>query len=270
MMINTWHNVNQNMLNDVYDFDTGADVNKKESVVNLLGSRTGTLVSAYLLLALGFLGLAWVPVKAGNMRAILLLGCAVISGYIYQCPPFRLSYKGLGEPLCFAVFGPFATTAFYLLQGSTREVIHLPFTAPILSASLLIGVATALILFCSHFHQIEGDRAVGKMSLLVRLGTKRGSGVVKLTVIGLYVLTFSFGLSSALPLTCIFLCGLTLPIARLVVSFVKENHNDKHKIFMAKYYCVRLHSLFGTALAAGLVVSRMFPKLGLPSTFGFS
>lgn len=45
---------------------------------------------------------------------------------------------------------------------------------------------------------------------------------------------------------------------------------DKQKIFMAKYFCVRLHSLFGTALAAGLVVSRMFPKLSLSSTFGLS
>jgi hypothetical protein len=26
----------------------------------------------------------------------------------------------LGEPLCFAAFGPFASTAFYLMQGSTR------------------------------------------------------------------------------------------------------------------------------------------------------
>ncbi|RXH87889.1 hypothetical protein DVH24_037534 [Malus domestica] len=278
VLIITWLNLS----NDVYDFDTGADINKKESVVNLcvcaflqscvvvmssinfrfcfamcLASRTGTLVSAYLLLALGFLGLAWVSVKAGSMRAILLLGCAVTCGYIYQCPPFRLSYKGLGEPLCFAAFGPFATTGFYLLQGSTREVIHLPFTGSILSLSLLVGITTALILFCSHFHQ-------------VRLGTERGSGVVKWAVTGLYVLTFTFGLSSALPFTCIFLCCLTLPIARLVVSYVEENHNDKQKIFMAKYYCVRLHSLFGTALAAGLVVSRMFPKLSLSSTFGLS
>lgn len=37
-----------------------------------------------------------------------------------QCPPFRLSYHGLGEPLCFAAFGPFATTAFYFSQGSAR------------------------------------------------------------------------------------------------------------------------------------------------------
>ena len=28
----------------------------------------------------------------------------------------RLSYKGLGEPLCFVAFGPLATCAFYLAQ----------------------------------------------------------------------------------------------------------------------------------------------------------
>lgn len=33
---------------------------------------------------------------------------------------------------------------------------------------------------------------------------------------------------------------------------------DKGKIFMAKYYCVRLHALFGSALAGGLVAARMF------------
>jgi 1,4-dihydroxy-2-naphthoate octaprenyltransferase len=32
---------------------------------------------------------------------------------------------------------------------------------------------------------------------------------------------------------------------------------DKNKIFMAKYFCVRLHALFGAALAFGLVLARM-------------
>ncbi|XP_062008668.1 2-carboxy-1,4-naphthoquinone phytyltransferase, chloroplastic [Rosa rugosa] len=260
VLIITWLNLS----NDVYDFDTGADKNKVESVVNLVGSRTGTIVAAYSLLVLGFMGLTWVSFEAGNMRAILLLACAIIFGYIYQCPPFRLSYQGLGEPLCFAAFGPFATTAFYLLQGSGSKMMHLPFTGPILSASLLVGITTTLILFCSHFHQIEEDKAVEKISPLVRLGTKRGSWVVRLAIIGLYVLAFSFGLSRALPITCIFFCALTLPVARLVVSYVQENHNDKHKIFMVKYYCVRLHSLFGVALAAGLVVARTAPKISIP------
>lgn len=104
--------------------------------------------------------------------------------YLVQCPPFRLSYQGLGEPLCFAAFGPFATTAFYLLQSRGRFVANktlyfliklwnlvlisskfdvgwfysiysLPLNGMILSASLLVGFTTTLILFCSHFHQVS-------------------------------------------------------------------------------------------------------------------
>ncbi|KAH9697650.1 2-carboxy-1,4-naphthoquinone phytyltransferase [Citrus sinensis] len=286
VLIITWLNLS----NDVYDFDTGADKNKTESVVNLVGSRTGTLVAAYLLLVLGFVGLTWASVEAGNLRAIMLLTCAVICGYIYQCPPFRLSYQGLGEPLCFAAFGPFATTAFYLLLGSTRlpilitnnfMVFHFPchnidsdgfdrenlclsITATVLSASLLVGLTTSLILFCSHFHQVEGDRNVGKMSPLVRLGTERGSVVVKWAVMTLYSLLFAIGLSRALPLSCIFLCAMTSPIGKLVVSYVEENHKDKGKIFMAKYYCVRLHALFGAALVAGLITARILVTKHIP------
>ena len=119
--------------NDVYDFDTGADKNKKESVVNLvgryffshlpfiayvsfssgdfckvitelylslvlnLGSRTGTFIAAYLCLAFGLMGLTWTAVKAGNIRSILFLACAIICGYIYQvkvCVTCRQSLIG--------------------------------------------------------------------------------------------------------------------------------------------------------------------------------
>ncbi|KAK6945765.1 UbiA prenyltransferase family [Dillenia turbinata] len=246
-----------NLSNDVYDFDTGADKNKKESVVNMVGSRTGTLVAAYVLLALGIVGLALASTEAGNIQSILLLLSAIGCGYIYQCPPFRLSYHGLGEPLCFAAFGPFATAAFYLIQGNISDVHGgLPFTSTVLSASIFVGITTTLILFCSHFHQVEGDQAVGKFSPLVRIGTRRGSQVVKVTVVALYALLFIFGWSKTIPLTCTFLCALTMPTGHLVVHYVEENYNDKAKIFMAKYYCVRLHALFGAALAIGLVAAR--------------
>ena len=33
-----------------------------------------------------------------------------------QMDACRLSYKGLGEPLCFLAFGPLATSAFYVAQ----------------------------------------------------------------------------------------------------------------------------------------------------------
>ncbi|XP_074313017.1 2-carboxy-1,4-naphthoquinone phytyltransferase, chloroplastic [Silene latifolia] len=257
MFIITWLNLS----NDVYDFDTGADKNKLESVVNIVGSRTGTLAAANLLLAVGLSGLAWVALDAGSVRSILLLLCAVVCGYIYQCPPFRLSYQGLGEPLCFAAFGPFATSAFYLMQITSREIYnHQPITSTILSASILIGCTTTLILFCSHFHQIEGDKEVGKISPLVRIGQKAGSKVVKIAVVALYVVLFVLGIRKSLPLVTTVLCGLTLPMGNSVISFVEKNYDDNERIFMAKYYCVRLHALFGLALAAGLVAARRFGK----------
>ncbi|CAI0376070.1 unnamed protein product [Linum tenue] len=259
VLIITWLNLS----NDVYDFDTGADKNKKESVVNLLGSRSGAFIAAYNCLIVGFVGVTWTSVSSGSIRANLLLTWAIICGNLYQCPPFRLSYQGLGEPLCFAAFGPFASTAFYLLLRMTSGPHYFQLTATVLSVSLLIGFTTTLILFCSHFHQVEEDKAVGKISPLVRLGTKRGAILVKVAVVTLYSLLVAFGISGALPLTCILLSALTLPMGIKVVRFVEENHNvralnllDKGRIFMAKYYCVRLHALLGAALTAGLVLAR--------------
>ncbi|XP_008804768.2 2-carboxy-1,4-naphthoquinone phytyltransferase, chloroplastic isoform X2 [Phoenix dactylifera] len=255
MLVITWLNLS----NDVYDFDTGADRHKKESVVNIIGSRTVTQYAANISLALGFMGLIWASIEAGDVRSILLVAYAILCGYVYQCPPFRLSYQGLGEPLCFAAFGPFATTAFYFTNRSkylTSGLSHLPLTGTVLSASVLVGLTTTFILFCSHFHQIDGDRAVGKMSPLVRIGTRAGSKVVRFGIVSLYFLLLAFGLCKTLPLTCVFLCALTLPVGKIVVDYVEENHNDNNKIFMAKYYCVRLHALFGIALALGLWLAR--------------
>ncbi|XP_072986264.1 2-carboxy-1,4-naphthoquinone phytyltransferase, chloroplastic isoform X3 [Typha latifolia] len=222
-------------------------------------SRRVTQFAASISLFLGFMGLVWSFAEAGDIRFLLLILHAILCGYVYQCPPFRLSYQGLGEPLCFAAFGPFATTAFYFSNSSKNSLSGtglLPLTGTVLTASFLVGLTTTLILFCSHFHQIDGDLAVGKISPLVRIGTEAGSSVVKLGVVSLYVLLLVFGLSKALPTTCVFLCALTLPVGALVTNFVDKNYNDNIKIFMAKYYCVRLHALFGTALAFGLFIAR--------------
>ncbi|KAL4196288.1 hypothetical protein AMTRI_Chr04g182460 [Amborella trichopoda] len=245
-----------NLSNDVYDYDTGADKDKKESVVNIFGSRGMTLYAAFAFLAFGFVGLVFASIEAGSIVSIMLLTGATMCGYAYQCPPFRLGYLGLGEPLCFIAFGPLATTAFYLSQRNKSVTVLLPLNGTVLSAAILVGITTSLILFCSHFHQIEGDLAVGKMSPLVQIGTEKGSKVVKFSILILYSFLFVLGALRALPLTCVVLCTLTLPIGKLVVDYVQDNHNDKTKIFMAKYYCVRLHALFGIALAIGLAMAR--------------
>lgn len=255
VLVITWLNLS----NDVYDSDTGADKNKKESVVNIVGSRAVAQNAANISLLLGFVGLFWAFAEAGDVRFIVLVICAILCGYVYQCPPFRLSYRGLGEPLCFAAFGPLATSAFYF-SNSSRSIssgaVLLPLSRTVIASSILVGLTTTLILFCSHFHQIDGDKAVGKMSPLVRIGTKTGATLVTLGVGTLYTLLVAFGISKYLPGSCIVLGALTLPLGKWVVDYVQKNHDDNTKIFMAKYYCVRLHALFGMAMASGLVLAR--------------
>ena len=54
--------------------------------------------------------------------ALVLLCCGL--GYIYQGPPFRLGYRGLGEPLCWLAFGPCATAAaLMVLEPQGANVI---------------------------------------------------------------------------------------------------------------------------------------------------
>jgi 1,4-dihydroxy-2-naphthoate phytyltransferase len=162
----------ENLSNDLFDADTGVDaVGKPHSVVNLTGrrDRIAWLSSAALLLGLSLMGwLAWRSHPA--VLLLVLLSCGL--GYVYQGPPFRLGYQGLGEPLCWLAFGPVATSAA-LLVLAPAESGEVPWTTA-LELGAGPALATSLVLFCSHFHQVEEDAAHGKRSPVVRLGT--GSG----------------------------------------------------------------------------------------------
>ncbi|KAL2903151.1 2-carboxy-1 4-naphthoquinone phytyltransferase chloroplastic [Bienertia sinuspersici] len=92
---------------------------------------------------------------------------------------------------------------------------------------------------------VEGDRAVGKFSPLVRTWPEGRIRSCQIAIVALYCALFV-------------LCALTIPMGNMVFSFVENNYHDNEKIFMAKYYCVRLHAMFGVALAAGMVAARKF------------
>ncbi|XP_075485934.1 2-carboxy-1,4-naphthoquinone phytyltransferase, chloroplastic-like [Primulina tabacum] len=254
VIVNFWIKLS----NDVYDFDTGVDKNKKESVVNIFGSRNAINYAAWTILAIGFSGLTGLAVAAKSVRAFILIAASVFCFYIYQCPPYRVAYDGLGEPTLFTGFGPLATIGFYLLHSSARG--ELPITNTVVWSSILVGYTTALILFCSHFHQIEDDKAVGKMSPLVRLGTKKASKVLQYGVVGLYALLFALGYTNTVPLASVIFGCMTLPIANLLLGFVQKNYQNTVKLFKTKYFCVGLHTLFGFGVSAGLVLARILTR----------
>ena len=100
----------ENLCNDCFDAQTGIDLHKPHSLIQLTGAPRAVFVVAQLCFAAGLLLMVQVAM-ASNWWVLLLVLGACCCGYLYQGPPFRLGYQGLGEPLCWLAFGPLATAA---------------------------------------------------------------------------------------------------------------------------------------------------------------
>ncbi|NEO98245.1 MAG: 2-carboxy-1,4-naphthoquinone phytyltransferase [Symploca sp. SIO2E9] len=235
-----------NLSNDVFDSETGIDKNKAHSVVNLTGNKALIFWLSNLLLTAGILGILAITwwQKDPTVVAIIILCC--ILGYSYQGPPFRLGYQGLGEIICFVTFGPMAVAAAYYSQTQTWSINFVP-------ASIIIGITTSIILFCSHFHQVEDDLAAGKRSPIVRLGTKTGSWVLICFGSSVYALTSLFVILGIFPVLTL-LIMLSLPFAIQLCWHVYQHHDQPEKVSNCKFIAVAMHFWSGLLLGLGFVL----------------
>jgi 2-carboxy-1,4-naphthoquinone phytyltransferase len=232
----------ENLSNDVFDSETGIDKNKHHSLVNLTGNKLLIFWLGNLFLGLGLLGIlaiAWWQQDL-TVIGIILLCCAL--GYTYQGPPFRLGYQGLGEIICFFAFGPLAIGAAYYSQTASWSLMSF-------AASVIVGIATSLILFCSHFHQVEDDIAAGKRSPIVRIGTQKAAHLLVWFTGSIYALTLLFVFCGIFPVWTL-LSFASLPFALKLCSHVQENHNYPEKVSNCKFIAVSVH--FWSCLLLGL------------------
>ena len=243
----------ENLANDVFDADTGVDAEgKPHSVVNLTGrrDRVAGLANAALLLGLALMLL--VALRSTPLVLALVLACCGL-GYVYQGPPFRLGYRGLGEPLCWLAFGPCATAAALLALGPPAEATAVPWRE-----ALLLGggpaLATTLVLFCSHFHQVAEDAAHGKRSPVVRLGTARAAALVPWFVAAALALQWAPVLLGWWPWTAL-LGVVGLPPARAMIRLLRDHHDQPERIVGSKFLAIRFQALSGLGLAIGLALA---------------
>ena len=243
----------ENLANDVFDADTGVDTDgKPHSVVNLTGRRDRVALLANGALLLGLLLMALVALRSSPAVLALVLACCGI-GYAYQGPPLRLGYRGLGEPLCWIAFGPLATAAALLALAPAGEAL-VPWRAAFLLGSGP-ALATTLVLFCSHFHQVEEDAAHGKRSPVVRLGTARAAALIPWFVAAALALEWAPVLLGQWPLTAL-LGVIGLPPARALIRLLREHHHEPGRILGSKFLALRFQALNGLGLAAGLALGR--------------
>ena len=235
----------ENLCNDVFDAETGIDVNKAHSVVNLTGKKNLILAIANSCLILGIGGVLAISWVQQDLVVVSLVTLCCVLGYVYQGPPFRWGYQGWGEILCFFAFGPLGVSAAYYSQTKSWSV-------GAVAAAIIVGIITSLILFCSHFNQVADDIAAGKRSPVVRLGTKRSAellpwlcGVIYAIVILAIALNF-FPIWTAIVL-------ISLPIAWKLCTFIITNHDRADLLLNCRFIAVALHFVVGSCLSLSLV-----------------
>ena len=244
----------ENLSNDLFDAETGIDdQGKPHSVVALVGRSRPVQRLATLALLMGLLLMLWIARSSSlGVLVLVLVSCAL--GYLYQGPPFRLGYQGLGEPLCWLAFGPFATAAALLVIAPATDVVPWE-TALVLGSGP--ALATTLVLFCSHFHQVEQDAAHGKRSPVVRLGTAWAASLVPWFVAGTLALEWAPVLHGDWPLTA-FLGALGLPAASSLIRLLRMHHHEPERITGSKFLALRFQALNGLGLSIGLGLGPWF------------
>lgn len=243
ILIIAWLNIS----NDVFDAETGIDKNKAESLVNLTGNKTLLFWLSNLFLVCGIIGILAIAYLQQDWTVLKIVLLCCILGYTYQGPPFRLGYQGIGELICFISFGPLAISAAYYSQTQN-------FSLTSIFISVIIGITTSIILFCSHFHQVKDDLRAGKLSPVVRFGTEKCSQILVGAVASIYVLDLLFVLLGYLSNWTLIIMA-SLPIAYRLINYVREYHNQPQQIKSCKYIAVQLHFFSGILLASGLFLS---------------
>jgi 1,4-dihydroxy-2-naphthoate octaprenyltransferase len=184
-----------NVLNDVFDFGSGADQAAQEIMPQgqtvVTGSRfllnKQVSMSSYRWLAVGCFAVALlcgIGLIFFRPLALVFGAAGFLLAFFYVAPPLRLAYfgRGLGELDILISFGVLPLVgAFYVQSGAVTVVALL--------ASLPIGLYTMSVLYFHHFLHWRGDQAVGKVTPVVALG-QQGARVAWMLILLLIALTF--------------------------------------------------------------------------------
>jgi len=247
--------VAKNASGELVDYDSGADQavapadrspfsGGKRVLVDGLLSKRETAAVAAVAYSVGIA--AGLAVVFAREPRVLWLGLAGVGlAWFYHSPPFRLSYRGLGELAVAAAYGPGIACGVYLTQ---RHAIG----AEVLLASLPLGLLIAAFLWINEFPDYLADRASGKRTLVVRLGRPRASRVFA-AMIGLaYAGALALPGAGLPPATLLALLGLAPGVA--AARRLAAEPERTARIVPAQGWTLISFVLYAVGMAAGFLV----------------
>ncbi len=243
-----------NMANDAWDFRSGNDANVHHLNPFAGGGRVlirGVLnPKTHLAVALTFLGLGsligiWLVTQVGwPLLWIGIFGVAV--AYSYVGPPLRLAHRGLGEIAVGLEFGPVTVLGTYF-------VLARAFDPAAIVLSITLGLLVAGILWINEVPDIPADSAVGKRTLVVRLGVPRATTVFG-GIIGAAYLVLVLGVVFAGLTPWALLALLGIPLAWKPVQGLQRAGADPHALIPSNAGMIMATLATGVLLLIGLAI----------------
>ncbi len=181
--------VAKNASGDIYDYQTDVAVAKEDRtdfsggkrvlVDGLLNTRQ-TWTIALLFYFIGITcGVIIVFYREPQAMWIGLIGLTL--AWLYNGPPGRLAYRGLGELDVAICYGPLICLSTYLIQLGE---LH----SKVLLISLPLGILIAAFLWVNEFPDYHADVQANKRNLIVRLGRYRASRVLPLLQLSAFLI----------------------------------------------------------------------------------
>jgi 1,4-dihydroxy-2-naphthoate octaprenyltransferase len=256
-----------NMLNDNFDFRSGADQAVEHQnpfagggrvlITGKLSIRTHLAIASALLAggtAIGFLLVFLIGGLESQAGQVLLVIGAIGLGtaLFYVGPPLRLAHHGVGEVAVGVSFGPLVVLGSYVVQA--RDI-----TMGAVWLSLAMGLLITGILWINEFPDLKADLSVGKRTAMARLGPERSVRVFEGILVGAFACPPAAVLLGSAPPT-VLVALLTAPVAIKVVKTAREHYGDPMALIPANGGTVLLTALFGVLLIVGIGVA---PLLGI-------
>jgi 1,4-dihydroxy-2-naphthoate octaprenyltransferase len=245
-----------NLLNDYYDYRLGADLANPHRNAFSGGSHhiVEGLEPAAVFLRWGMTSLAaafvcgfalvW-SVDRGPGPVLWFLVGGAFCGAAYTAPPFKLSYRGLGEVVIFVAFGMLPVATAYYVQTETLPLTLLPAAFPL--AFLITN-----IIWINEFPDRSSDAVAGKRHLVVRLGPYAARYVYYVLGLFAYITIAWLGSTGITPWILLGLAGAPLTIA---AALRLHNACDiPGQLLPAQGMTIAAHFATAAGMCAGLLI----------------
>src|SRR5438445_191905 len=173
----------------------------------------------------------------------------VVVAYVYVAPALRLAHRGVGEIAVGIAFGPVTVLGVYYVLTRTVD-------PPAVILSLSLGLLVAGILWINEIPDIPADAAVGKRTLVVRLGVARATTAFGAIVLAAYaILVLGVALFSLTPWALLAL--LAIPLAIKPILGLRRAGADPHALIPSNAGMILATVVTGILLLAGLAIETL-------------